>query len=527
MFRTLLTGGTIVDGTGSVGFRGSVAIDSDQIRILTGDVSSVSAEHTVDVSGCIVSPGFIDVHTHSDLMALGEPLNEPKSLQGITTEIVGQDGLGYAPLSDSNLTTMVRYYAGINGNPALNYNWRSMAQFLQRFEGTTALNIGSLIPNACPRLEVIGWDNRPATDQEVSRMQEMVARSMSEGALGLSSGLSYPPGVYATTDELVELCKTVAAHGGVYVTHVRYDLGDRAFDPFREAISIGQRSGCPVQLTHYATNYATRGRADRLLELVDTARMTGIDVTIDSYPWPAGSTVLHMCIPTWAHEGGPDALLERLKSPSVRDEMRPRGPSALFNYSEMVISAIGTEKNKWCEGRTIAELAEERGSDPWDTVCDLIVEEDLYVSFYVFSGHMDDVKTIMRHNSQMFCSDGLRVGGRLNPRTYGTYPKVLGQMVRDEKILSLEQAIRKMTSFPAQRFGLQDRGILRDGMKADIVAFDPLTVSCTATFENPRQYPLGIEYVFVNGEMVVDRGRHTGATPGRAIRRQFQPTTPC
>ncbi len=520
MFNTLLVGGIIVDGTGNVGFPGAVAIESDRIRIITGDVSSIDAGHILDVSGCMVTPGFIDVHTHSDLMTLAEPLNEPKVYQGITTELVGQDGVGYAPLSESSLLTMVRYYAGINGNPPLDYNWRSMAQYLQRFEGTTAVNIGSLMPNSCPRLEVIGWDNRPATTDEIRRMQEIVSQSMSEGALGLSSGLNYAPGVYASTDELIQLCKTVAAHGGIYCTHVRYDLGDRAFDPFREAITIGKRSGCPVQLTHYATNYATRGKADRLLELVENARITGLDVTVDSYPWPAGSTVLHMCVPIWAHDGGPQALLERLKNPGERARMRTQGLNSILNYSEMVISAIGTEKNRWCEGRTVAEIADELDKDPWDTVCDLIIEEDLYVSYYVFSGHMDDVKLIMRHPSQMFCSDGLRVGGHPNPRTYGTYPKVLGQMVRDEKVLPMEQAIRKMTSFPAQRFGLQDRGVLRDGMKADVVVFDPLTVSSTATFENPKQYPLGIEYVFVNGEMVVEQGTHTGATPGRSVRRR-------
>jgi len=185
-----------------------------------------------------------------------------------------------------------------------------------------------------------------------------------------------------------------------------------------------------------------------------------------------------------------------------------------------VISAIGTEKNKWCEGKTVAQVAERWGKDAWDTMCDLMVEEELAVAFYMFSGNMDDAKLIMKHPVQMFCTDGLRIGGRPNPRTYGTYPKILGQMVRDEKVLALEQAIRKMTSFPAQRFGIQDRGILRDGMRADVVVFDPLTVSCTATFDNPKQYPLGIEYVFVNGEMVVERGKHTGATPGRAIRRR-------
>jgi N-acyl-D-amino-acid deacylase len=299
---------------------------------------------------------------------------------------------------------------------------------------------------------------------------------------------------------------------------VRYDLGDGAFDPFREAIAIGRRSGCPVHLSHYATNLATRGQPDRLLALVDEARTAGVEVTFDSYPWPAGSSVLHTAVPLWAHDGGPDELLARLRNRKERDRMRGQSTKIVGSPEKIVVSAVKTDKNRWTEGQTVATVADRLHKDPWDAICDLLVEEDLQVAFFAFTGDMNDVKTVLQHPEHMFCSDSIRIGGWPNPRTYGTYPTILGQFVRDEKVLPLEEAIRKMTSFPAQRFGLTDRGILRDGMKADIVVFDPLTVGSVANFEQPKQFPLGIDYVFVNGQMVVERGRHTGATPGEPLR---------
>ncbi len=515
MFKTLITGGTIIDGTGNVGFRGAIAVDEmGRVKVLTGDVTGVQARSTIDATGMVVCPGFIDVHTHSDLAALADPLDECKIRQGVTTDFIGLDGMGYAPLSSDNLRHMLRIWSGISGYPELKYDWDSVAEYLERYRGTTSTNTGFLVPNGCLRAEVVGWDDRSATPSEIKQMQDLLRRAMNEGALGLSTGLTYPPGSYARTDELVELCRTVAECGGVYATHVRYDLGDNALDGFREAVKIGQLSGCPVHISHYATIIATRGRPDLLLSIVDDARQRGMDVTFDSYPWPAGSSYLCAALPGWAQDGGPERLLSYLRDEKGREAMRCAAPPLSGAASQLVISAVSSEKNRWCEGMTIEAIAQKLNKDVWDTVCDLLLDEHLGVAYYTFTGHMDDVRTIMVHPAQMVCTDGLRVGTMPNPRTYGTYPKILGQMVRDEHLMTLEQAIRKMTSFPAQRFGLADRGILRDGMAADIVVFDPYTVSCVATFENPRQFPLGIEYVFVNGTMVVERGKHTQATPG-------------
>ena len=517
MFDILIKGGTIIDGTGNVGFKGDVAVEKQRIKILRGDTSSVPAANTVDASGCIVAPGFIDVHTHSDLIALSEPLNEPKIRQGVTTDMLGLDGLGYAPLSRKNLEMMLRHYSGVNGYPALDYNWRSVAEYLQQFHRKTSINVAYLIPNSCLRVETVGWEERPATRKEITAMQEMIRQGMSKGAVGLSTGLAYPPGVYASTEELVALCQTVAECGGVYVTHVRYDLGDGAFDGFREAVAIGARSGCPVHFSHYATSIITRGQTARLLEIVDQARASGIDLTFDSYPWEAGSTTMHIAVPIWAHSGGPHKLLQRLKNKDDRAKMRGKSTKVVGAVDRMVISAVKSKKNNWCEGLTVAAVADRLNKDPWDTMCDLMIEEELEVAFYCFTGDMNDVKAIMTHPAHMFITDGLRIGGMPNPRTYGTYPKILGQLVRDEKVLPMEQAIRKMTSFPAQRFGLAGRGILRDGMKADIVVFNPATVDNLATFANPKQFPSGIEYVLVNGKMVVAKGKHTGALPGEPL----------
>ncbi len=523
MFDAMIKGGTIIDGTGNVGFKGDVVIERNRLKILVGDTSSVKATDIINASGCVVAPGFIDVHTHSDLIALSEPLNEPKIRQGVTTDMLGLDGVGYAPLSKKNLEMMLLHFSSANGYPKLDYNWSSVAEYLQQFNHKTSINVAYLIPNSCLRVETVGWEDRPATKEEIRAMQDMIRQGMAEGAVGLSTALTITPGSYASTEELIALCQTVAECGGIYVTHVRYDLGDGAFDGFREAVTIGARSGCPVHFSHYMTIAAlhygtTRGQAAKLLQIVDEARANGIDLTFDSYPWDAGcGSLCSFALPKWAFNGGPYKLLQRLKNKDDRSKMRGEFTGTASSLEKTVISAVKTEKNKWCQGLTVAAVAARLNKDPWEVMCDLIIEEDLEVATVVHGGDMNDVKVIMTHPAHMFITDGLRIGDMPNPRTYGTYPKILGQLVRDEKILTMEQAIRKMTSFPAQRFGLTSRGILRDGMKADIVVFNPVTVNCTATFAHPKQFPLGIDYVFVNGEMVVEKGRHTGALPGEPL----------
>jgi len=514
MYEYLIRGGMIIDGSGNVGFKADLGISDNRITVFRGDVTGQSARTTVDASGLVVAPGFIDVHTHSGLVALADPKNEPKLRQGVTTEVIGLDGLGYAPLSPANLEMMLVRNSGLDGYPELDYGWSTIPQYLERFFRRTSANVAYLIPNSCLRVETVGWDNRPATSDEIASMQAMIREGMAQGAIGMSTGLQYPPGSFADTHELVQLCKTVRECGGIYVTHVRYDVGDSVFDGFREALKIGLLSGCPVHISHFFATIALRGQTSRMLEFVDDARARGVDMTFDAYPWEAGSTMLDIACPQEDYSGGPHALLTKLQDKDYRERTRGCSSGILGRIDGMVISAVSTPANKWCEGLTVGAVAQKLVKDPWDTICDLLVEEKLGVAFYTFGGDMKDVKIIITHPAHMFCSDALLIGEMPNPRTYATFPKVLGHIVRDERIMSLEQAIRKMTSFPAQRFGLADRGLLRDGMKADIVVFDPVTVSGVATFAKPKQYPIGIEYVWVNGEMVIEHGTHTGALPG-------------
>jgi N-acyl-D-amino-acid deacylase len=517
MFDILIRGGTIVDGKGSAGYKGDVAVTGDKLRILTGDTSTVEAASCIDATGCVVCPGFIDVHTHSDLMALAEPLNEPKIRQGVTTEIVGVDGIGYAPLSRKNLDMMLTLYSGLDGYPELEYNWGSVAEYLEGCCHRTSGNIAYLVPNSCLRAETVGWGRRPATRGEIARMRKLTEQAMDEGAIGMSTGLSYAPGSYADTDELVRICETVAKCGGVYVTHVRAGSPNDPFGGFAEAIEIGRRSGCPVHISHYRGPRQIQGKADKSLQFIDDAISSGVSLSFDMYPWVAGSTTLTTYVPQWAHDDGPYKLLERLQNKDDREKMRADVSTRLGQIEQVVICAVKTEKNKWCEGLTVKQVASKLGKESWDAVCNLLAEEELEVGFTVYGGDMTDVNQIITHLVHMFSSDGLRTGSMPNPRTYGTFAKVLGQIVRDEKIMSLKTAISKMTSVPAKRFGFSDRGILKDGMKADIVVFNPDTVKCTATFENPRQFPVGIEYVIVNGKTVVDEGTHTGVLAGEPL----------
>ena len=522
MFDVLIKDGHIIDGTGNPWFYGHVGIQGNKLYVLSGDARRFQATREIDASGCVVCPGFIDCHTHSDLLALSNPLHEAKVMQGVTTELLGGDGIGYAPLSRRNLEAMKLYFAGGNGNPRLDMEWSSVAEYLRCFHHSTSVNVGFLIPNGAIRLEVVGWDDRAATEDEIKQMQTMVRKGMEEGALGLSSGLDYALSIWADESELIELCKVVAEYGGVYATHVRYSKGDKTLDGFKEAVEIGRRSGCAVNITHFFCLSNTRGQPNIILEIIDSARDTGVDITFDSYPYPYGSgTLVDGPIPLWALIGGPDSLLERLTSKKERQRMREHNRTMwddLENWNQDYwISGVASEGNKWCEGLTLAEIAGRLGKDVMDAVCDLLLEERLQVSVTMHGGDEKDVMVIMQHPAGMVCSDGVLVGEMLNPRTYGTFPKVIRWLVREEGVLTLEKAISKMTSLPANRYGFVDRGILRDGMKADIVVLDPKTVADKATVAAPKQYPIGIEYVFVNGKLVVEKGKHTGAMAGESL----------
>jgi N-acyl-D-amino-acid deacylase len=528
----LITGGTIVDGTGAPGRRGTVAISGDRMRVLDAAVDAATehpnAGRTIDATGKVVAPGFIDLHSHSGLMILAEPTHEPKVRQGITTEVIGVDGNSYAPFpAHADLEAFAWLNSGLDGDPGrenITLDWDTVASYLTRFDRQVSLNIAYLIGNSALRIAAVGWDDEPADDAARARMRTLLREGMDEGAFGLSTGLDYPPGCYATTDELADLTREVGRNGGIYHSHVRYSLGDRFLDPFREAIEIGRRGEAPAHITHFYHRQTFPGTPDQMLELVDKARADGQDVTFDAYPAEWASTRLLILIPTWVQAGGPAKTKERLADRTtrarIRKDLEERG--VLFagagGLRTIRIGYLQRPENLRWEGRTMGELIDEAGTDPVDTLCDLLLAENLAVNEVTTGPHIDGIRRFLRHPIGMVGTDSTFVGSKPSPRTYGSFPRILGQFVRDEALFSLEEAIRRMTSAPAARLGLRDRGTIRDGAMADLVVFDPATVRSNATYDEPRRFPDGIEHVVVNGELVVDSGVHTGRTPGRSLR---------
>ena len=520
MLDLLIRNGLIIDGTGNPGYYGAVGVEGDVVRLFRGDLSGVEAAREIDAAEHVVCPGFIDMHSHGGLVILSEPEHLPKVRQGITTELIGVDGNSYAPFhSHDDFLDFVALNSGLDGNPPLPGRWSTVEQYLALFDRKTAVNIAYILGNSPVRINAVGWDDRPATAAETANMRAIIRESMEEGAVGLSTGLDYPPGGYANTDELVDLCEYVADLGGFYHTHVRYRLGDRYMDPFREALEIGDRSGIPVHITHFYQRVPSAGGGHGLIGMVEDAAASGQDVTFDSYPYVFGSTRLLIMVPDWAHNGGVGRLKEALASEDarkrLRQEMQPRGPS----WDNVWLTYFKRPRNHKYEGLSVEAVAALRNQQPVDAICDLLLEEDLQTCYVSDGANGNTLPAFVAHPLSMVGSDAVLLGDFPSPRTYGCFPVILAEYVREENQMSLPEAIRKMTSFPAQRLGLADRGILRDGMKADVTVFHPKNVKAPATRTQPKQFPIGIEYVIVNGSLVVDGGEHTGALPGRALRR--------
>ena len=520
MLDLLIQDGLIIDGSGNPGYYGSVGVEDGELRVFRGAARDLEAARVIDASGLVVCPGFIDMHAHSGLVLLSEPEHHPKVRQGVTTELIGVDGNSYAPFrSHDDFLRFVEINSGLDGNPPLPGSWSTVEQYLNMFDRKSAVNVAYILGNSPVRIDAIGWESTPATDRDIANMKAMIREAMEEGALGLSTGLDYPPGGYASTDELVALSEQVADLGGIYHTHVRYKSGDMFMDPFKEAIEIGERSGVPVHITHFYQKMPTRGGAPQLLGLVEDAAESGQDVTFDSYPYSLGSTRILIVFPDWVHEGGPESLKTMLSDDDVRARLREEIVPRAQTWHDMWLTYFKRPENHRYEGRSIAEIAESRKQHPVDALCDLLVEEDLQTCYVSEGLNAKTLPSFVAHPLSMVGSDAVLLGDFPSPRTYGCFPVILAEYVREERQLSLPDAIRKMTSFPAQRLGLQDRGLLRDGMNADITVFDPNSVRTLATRTEPKQFPIGIEYVIVNGTPVVDGGQHTGALPGRAVRR--------
>jgi N-acyl-D-amino-acid deacylase len=535
-FQLLVTGGTIVDGTGAPGFEAAVGVvaghhGADATLVVLKDPAAIEAAEAVagrviDATGKVVAPGFIDLHSHSGLTLLAEPIHAPKVRQGVTTEVIGVDGNAYAPFENpADLAAFVELNGGLDGRPDIAFDWDTVASYLGRFDGTVGVNVAFLVGNSALRIPAVGWEDREADRAAIGQMRSMLREGLEEGAFGVSSGLDYPPGSFASTAELAELANEAAKLGGIYHTHVRYPLGDRFLDPFREAIDIGRRGEAPAHITHFYHRTTFPGSPKDMLALVDDARAEGLDVTFDAYPYEWASTRLLITIPTWVQSGGPGPTKERLadrrKRDRIREELQQRGVlyAGAGGLAAIRLGYFERPENLRFESRTVGDIGAELGLDVVDVICDLLLAENLRINEVTPGPHIDGIRRFYRHPVAMVGTDSTFIGEKPSPRTYGSYPRILGQFVRDEALFSMETAIAKMTSMPADRLGLTTRGRIADGFAADLVVFNPLTVRSDATYDEPREYPCGIEHVFVNGVAVVDGLMHTGATPGHALRR--------
>lgn len=528
MLDILIKNGRVIDGTGNPWLHSDVAVMGDKIVQVRPHINE-EARCLIDAQGLVVAPGFIDTHTHSDLRVFKHPEEDAKLMQGITTALIGQDGLSVAPLDEVNKEPMMMRVSGLLGNYLEKWPWNSMAEYLAALEKLPpATNTMMLVPHGAIRAMVVGWESRSATPVELERMKQLLAEAMKEGGCGFSTGLIYPPGIYADRVELVELCRVTVDNGGFFVVHMRNE-SNLVLESMQEVIEICLEAGCPLHISHLKiAGKANWGKATQALGRLEEARVKGLDVSFDQYPYVAGSTMLDAVIPPRFHTGGTAALLEKLKDPAIREEIRQVHekikPESWENWVEscgwdgIMVNAVKSETNRFAEGKSIAAIAKELGKTPLDAVCDLLIDEENSVTMTLFYGCEEDVKEIMQSEYMTLCTDGI-VGGKPHPRVFGSCARFLGKYVREEKVLSLSQAIRRLTSYPAQRLGLQNRGLIREGMKADISIFNSETIIDMGTFTEPDHYPQGIEYVIVAGQIAVEKGKITSVRAGKVLRR--------
>jgi len=549
-FEILIKNGSVVDGAANPWFKANIGISGGRIAQI-GKLNDARAEKIIDARGLIVSPGFIDIHAHSDLSLLINPRAESKIRQGVTTEVIGNCGTSPAPVKQEKLQLLKDEWGP--EAKAVKWNWSSFGDYLRRMEEQgVSLNVASLIGHGAVRTAVIGVEDRAPTSKEMTEMKALVAQSMEDGAFGLSTGLVYLPGCFAKTSELIELCKVVAEYGGFYASHIRGER-ETIVGALKEAIEIGEKAGIPIQVSHNCPKYGGHGEFKKMSRLYEEARKRGIDLTIDNDAHTDLGPHLSSILPQWAQVGGSKKIVERLKDPAIREEIKSEivedklpGPGycGLVKHGRWdKVFLFQAKKNKQLIGRSFEQIAKMRGADPFDAYFDVLIEEKGEASGIFNYIEEDDIRAVMRHPLMMFCSDGSAVApygilGKISgyyPCSYGEYPYILERFVREEKVLTLQEALRKMTSFPAQRLGLFDRGLVREGMWADIVVFDFRTIKDRATcrfpyrfplVNYPHKYPEGITYVLVNGEIVVEKGKHTGALPGKVLRHQHPTKRP-
>ncbi|HKS43117.1 MAG TPA: D-aminoacylase [Blastocatellia bacterium] len=524
----------IYDGTGRPPVLGDIAVYRNYILAIDAP-GAINGMEELDCKGLAVAPGFIDTHSHSDIRVMTEPTLPMKVRQGITLEVFGQDGISVAPVWASDRAQVEQQLAGLNGRLGREWDWQTVGQYLQSIErARPSIDCSYLIPHGAVRLHAMGMEDRLATREELSAMQELIRQSMREGALGISTGLIYPPCCFADTAELITLARAVREFDGIFVAHMRSE-SDYLEDAVSEMIEIGKESGARVHISHFkSAGRENWPKIDAVLEMIHTAQREGLRLTADQYPYVAGSTMLGAILPPWAHAGGVETTLARLVSEDergrMRDAMLDRSRSSWDNFWKwsgpegIIISDIGSGRSANYVGKNLAEAAaiqaqaaEVSEEQAVEFAFDLLAEERMGVGMISFSQSEDVVRKILSEPYVNICTDGL-LGGKPHPRAYGTYPRILGRYAREQNLISISEAVRKMSMLAAETFQLEGYGAIRDGMKANLVAFDPQTVIDRATFEDSRQYPVGIHHVIVEGQSVIRYGEEYMPGSGVAVR---------
>jgi N-acyl-D-amino-acid deacylase len=528
MLDVIIRNARIIDGTGNPWFRGDVGIQGDTIASVGEGAGN--AERVIDAEGLYLCPGFIDVHCHPDFTVLdASNPRDFKLRQGITTEVGGNCGETAAPVNPSRLDLLkafVAFEAPREG--VLSWEWLTCGDYLDLLSRCDIpTNFVPLVGHSTVRIAAMGFDNRSPTSSELGEMQCYVQEAMEAGAFGLSAGLGYAPGAYASTQEIIELARVAARYSGIYATHMR-NYSDEVMEALEESFEVGRQAQIPVVVSHISVSGpGNAGKIKDALAAIERARDAGLDVTTDVLI--SAGTTLRVLLPHWASQGTLDDLYQRLRDPATRKQMKEemgsgavhqRSVSEETRWKNIYISRVMSEANKRFQGMSIEEISEMRGTDPADTVMDLVQEEQCQVSMFGRYRHEEDLRTALAHPLTMIETDAMGyVEGYPPPGQYGTFPRVLGRYVREEKLLGLEEAVHKMTSYPARSMRLSKKGLIRSGFDADLVVFNADTIEDLSTFENPRQYPKGIEYVLVNGQVVVERGDFSGKMAGRVIRR--------
>jgi len=527
-FDLIIQNGNVIDGSGSNGFHGDIGITGDKITAI-GKLSLENTQCHINAHGLTISPGFIDTHTHSEGDLLINPTHEYGIRQGITTELIGIDGMSFAPLSHKNYLIYRKWLSGLLGKPPKDIDTSTIKAFRSNYHKKVAVNTAYLIPLGAIRLELVGFNDVPLTDHLIAQAKKMISNGFADGAVGFSTGSAYYPGIWSPTSEILELCSTVQNEESIYMVEPRSSLLERAFENngIKEALHIARKTNVPIHFAHHRTTEETAGNSSEIMTEIDKAKKEGVDISLDIYPYPSGSTIPISFLPSNVQNGGPDSILKKLNNKTEKQKIIDYLDNAYTSNSRPLseVSFSYVPNNPHLEGETLVSLANKNNKSFGEILTDILLEEQLEVGYVMLPPNNpktcsliseDSIKLLSR-DDYMVCSDITAAGSMPHPRSYGAFPRFLGRLRRQFKLISLESMIHKMTGFPAERFKLSQRGLLKEGFFADIVIFNPDTIIDTATYDNPRQFPVGIEHVIVNGKIALENGHCTGTTSGYAI----------